>query len=239
MTLELWNTICQTVLCVVAIGSLYGLWRYVVWTKQLAIISQESVQASEKMVAEMRSARISESLPYVGVFIDIPPDSLVFIVLKNFGKTPAKNIDVSVEPPLFVKIGDATEQLPFVEKSVLTLAPGMEIRTGIGAGYQVIGHPDYPQTYTFTLWWDSDLHQDRQTATYELNLEVFAKVRMGGGGPEHEVSRSLKSISESLRECSLKNTGTTSNEVTAPKKKSKLIHKERLSRRNGSNTDLR
>jgi len=80
-------------------------------------------------LAEARRLRIEQAQPHVVVYADVSPaSSAVFdLVIKNFGRTPATNVRVQIEPALNrAAYGDELVELPPV---IPTLVPGQEWRT--------------------------------------------------------------------------------------------------------------
>jgi len=80
-------------------------------------------------IAEARRLRIEQAQPYVAVYAEASPAaSFVFdLVIRNFGRTPATDIRVRIQPPLGrAAPGDDLVELP---DAIPTLVPGQEWRT--------------------------------------------------------------------------------------------------------------
>jgi hypothetical protein len=125
---------------------------------------------------EARRLRIEQAQPYVAVYADpSPAGSWVFdLVIKNFGRTPATNVRVRIEPTLQrAAYGDETVALPAL---LPTLVPGQEWRTfwdtqlarkdsSLPSSYAVearfsdaTGKPEY--CLRFELDWEASTHRD-------------------------------------------------------------------------------
>ena len=91
----------QTILFLVQIFSLIFLIVYVIKTWEMASATTKAAQATEKSVTEMRQTRDQESAPYIIVYFDIPYESnLIYLVIKNIGRTIATNISLTFTPTL-------------------------------------------------------------------------------------------------------------------------------------------
>src|SRR5262245_49326539 len=86
----------------VQLAALIALVVYVVKTWQIASANRRSVEVSEAVLKEMRTTRFQEIAPYVIVFLDMPysNDWVMYLVVKNTGKTVAKNVRFKFDPPL-------------------------------------------------------------------------------------------------------------------------------------------
>jgi hypothetical protein len=147
---------------------------------------------------EARRLRIEQAQPYIAVYADpSPAGSWVFdLVVKNFGRTPATNVRVQIQPELKrAAYGDETVALPAV---IPTLVPGQEWRTfwdtqlarkdsSLPSSYVVearfsdaTGKPEY--CLRFELDWEASTHRD------VVDVASF-----------HDAAKALQEISSTLK----------------------------------------
>ncbi len=95
--------------------------------------------ANNKAVKEMRLSRIEESRPYVFASFGIDQRKMVELIIKNSGKTMARDVYITTEPELkypkepdypLAKSGLINEMIP-------CLYPGQEIRAFFAAEWEV------------------------------------------------------------------------------------------------------
>jgi hypothetical protein len=202
-SLMFWNTVAQVVLAMFTIASFFGLVAYVRWTKKMAETAQASLKASHEMIEETRNARLAEALPYLVLEIEARPGSFIFINLVNYGRTMAKDVVVTTDPPMTVAMAVANDELiPFCSNPPKSLAPGQRIATALGPGYIILDPEKYPQQYHCTIEWSSAIASERQSARLVLNLDSFARVRQGGNGDLHDVARSVEAIARATGDIS-------------------------------------
>lgn len=122
MSPEAWSAIAAWVTAAIAL----------VTVVVAGVFARRQVAEARKQVNEARSLREEQAQPYVVAVMDIVPErpGCVDFVIKNFGKTGAHDIRISVTPPPLRAMGSTEERKPlkFPEKMPF-LAPGQEWRT--------------------------------------------------------------------------------------------------------------
>ena len=114
-------------IAIIQLLTLIGLIIYVVKTWQIAAATKNAAQAtnrsaalSEKVIEEMKAARMQESAPQVIIYIDMPDSSnwALYLVAKNIGKSVAKNVQFNLDPPLMCGFGNESREsdIWFVDK---------------------------------------------------------------------------------------------------------------------------
>src|SRR5215207_6093701 len=132
-------------------------WEIASATRNAAEATKRSTELSQEVIKEMRAARIQESAPHVIVYIDMPPGNwALYIGAKNIGKTVAKDVQFSFEPPLMCGFGNKSQEseIAFVKDGIRSLAPGQEIRVFLDVIQNYFGKmaekldPRLPTVYT-------------------------------------------------------------------------------------------
>src|SRR5688500_17381032 len=92
----------------VQIATLIALIIYVIDTRKMASASSKSAEIAEKALLEMSEQRDAEIAPYVVAYLDEqgPINGVLYLVIKNTGKTVAKNVKVIFDPPLQTRYPD-------------------------------------------------------------------------------------------------------------------------------------
>lgn len=71
--------------------------------------THQQVQAANAAVQEMRVAREAESAPYIMVYFDAPAGAdFLDVVIKNFGRSAARDVRITFQPPLQPWLPDVT-----------------------------------------------------------------------------------------------------------------------------------
>ena len=123
----------DVIMFVIQLLSLIALVVYVIKTAEVAQGTWKSAQAMDRSVAEMVEDRDQQIAPYVVVFFDHQTDSPIFdLVIKNTGRTAARDVEVTFEPPLQTSLKNYDiEQLAFIHQVIPTLPPEYEIRASV------------------------------------------------------------------------------------------------------------
>lgn len=115
-----------------------------------------------------KRVREEQAQPYVVVFAEPSPaaQSVVDLVVKNFGATAAKDVRIDFDPPLQRAAGEEDE--PKVPAVIPVLVPGQEWRTFWDTGIARAGS-DVPDRHVATVRFADS--QGRTLPTYEFILD--------------------------------------------------------------------
>lgn len=170
MTID--SAIQQTILFFVQILSLIFLIIYVVKTWEMASATRKAAEATEKSVLEMREQRDAEIAPYVVAYLDEqgPINGILSLVIKNTGKTVAKNVKVIFDPPLQTRFPDLLEWV-LPPDGIPSIPPGYEIRTTLDSfvTYKETG----PMKFTVTVTYFGGINNNVREDKYHIDLMLF------------------------------------------------------------------
>ena len=170
MTID--STTQQAILFVVQILSLIFLILYVVKTWEMASATRKAAEATEKSVLEMREQRDAEIAPYVVAYLDEqgPINGILSLVIKNTGKTVAKNVKVIFDPPLQTRFPDLLERV-LPPDGIPSIPPGYEIRTTLDSfvTYKKTG----PMAFTVRVTYFGGISNEPKEDSYNLDLTLF------------------------------------------------------------------
>jgi hypothetical protein len=193
-------------LATVQLATLIALVIYVIKTWQIAAASQRSAQLSEGILSEMHATRLQEIAPYVIVYFDMPysNDWVMYLVVKNTGKTIAKNIQFKVDPPLvtgFTNTGEGTKPFDvyFLREGISLLAPGQEIRTPFDA-HSTLNRENLPTIYKVEVTYADGLQPNRTASEHVLDVSIFNDLSVLQKKGEEDLIKAVETIASSNKE---------------------------------------
>lgn len=136
---------------------------YVIKTWDIANSNRQTVE-------EMKRSRIKEALPYVIIYFHIRSNHIIEIVVKNIGRTPAKNIKVSSEP----KIRSSENIINvYIDKilanGIASLAPDQEMRFMLDVAHQYLGK-ELPKEYNVEISFGNELTNEISTIQQIIDI---------------------------------------------------------------------
>jgi hypothetical protein len=141
-------------------------------TKEMASATKEYSRLAQQTLAEMQTTRIEDAAPYPVVYFDIPfGQAIVFLVVKNLGKTTAENISFEFEPPLKSTFG-WSDNLSFVMDGIQSLVPGQELRGMFDHYMSYDRSHTVPRSYRVAVTYSGPYTPHREI-THSLSLETF------------------------------------------------------------------
>lgn len=128
----------QIILFLVQILTLICLVVYVIKTWEMASATRDTAKTSEDTLKEMKEAREQENAPYIIVYceVPIPYDTMIYLIVKNIGKSIAEDVKIKFTPDLSssveytndFNINDAT----FIKEGIKSMHPEYVIKTVLG-----------------------------------------------------------------------------------------------------------
>lgn len=189
-----------------------GLYVYKTWeianaNRTSAEMSQQSIQLSQKslelssaVLAEMKVSRIQEIAPQVVIFVDMPYSNnwVMYLVVKNTGKTMAKDIQFRFEPELMTGFGNKPRrmEIEFLQQGIKSLAPEQEIRTT----FDVISNykeDNLPMTYNVQVSYSSGLQTERTETEHVIDLSMFNGLSVLEKKNEQDLIKAIEKIAKS------------------------------------------
>jgi hypothetical protein len=142
---------------------------------QSAEATLRSARAAEDSVRELRENREQESAPYVVAYFDASFEtSLIYLVIKNVGKTPANNVRFLFDPPIQNSSqGIDIAELPMIRDGIGSIPPGYEIRTLFDSAISYFGQESLPLSFKTSISYSGGLSTELKTYEQLLDLGVF------------------------------------------------------------------
>ncbi len=192
----------DVIMFVIQLLSLIALVVYVIKTAEVAQGTWKSAQAMDRSVAEMVEDRDQQIAPYVVVFFDHQTDSPIFdLVIKNTGRTAARDVEVTFEPPLQTSLKNYDiEQLAFIHQVIPTLPPEYEIRASVDVIDNALKSVTLPKQYRVKVTYSGGIKAEKREAEYILDLNIFNGILETHTRSLTDLTKAVEKISDKLDE---------------------------------------
>jgi len=145
-------------------------------TEKAAAATRDAAEVSRDTLKEMRAGREAELSPYVVAYIEMADTHIAYIVVRNLGRVPAKNVSFEFEPPLTGRFSatDTVELPRFLTGGIPFLPPGQELRSAIGTSIAMFS-TDYsaPKVYTVHVSYIDSATGSKHASDYVLDVNIF------------------------------------------------------------------
>jgi len=183
-TLNTYTLYINLSLAILQFLSLIALVVYVIKTWQIASATKKSTEISTATLEQIQRTREAETAPYVVSYFDINREKdLLYIVIKNIGKSIAKDVKLQFNPQLRNTEGEDLAKTSFVQNGVGTIPPGHEIRIALdnalhyfNTSVALKGQP--PLTYYVKVSYLAETKPDRTTLDMVMDLTPFVGFRL-------------------------------------------------------------
>jgi len=162
----------QIALLLLQIPTLIALIVYVIKTGEMASASRKSTEIAEKTLLEMREQRDAEIAPNIIVYLDGQGEinGLLYLVIKNTGKTVARNVKVIFDPPLPTRYPELLQRVLPID-GIPSIPPDYEIKTTIDS------FEDYkkssPMAFTVNVTYYGGITDKPREEIFHLDLTLF------------------------------------------------------------------
>lgn len=192
----------DVIMFVIQLLSLIALVLYVIKTAEVAEGTRKSAQAMDRSVAEMVEDRYQQIAPYVVVFFDNQTDSPIFdLVIKNTGRTAARNVEITFDPPLQTSLKNyKIEQLAFIHQVIPTLPPEYEIRASVDVIDNALKSESLPKQYRVKVSYLGGIKSSPREAEYILDLNVFKGILETHTRSLTDLTKAVEKISDTFEE---------------------------------------
>ena len=192
----------DVIMFVIQLLSLIALVVYVIKTAEVAQGTWKSAQAMDRSVAEMVEDRDQQIAPYVVVFFDHQTDSPIFdLVIKNTGRTAARDVEVTFEPPLQTSLKNYDiEQLAFIHQVIPTLPPEYEIRASVDVIDNALKSVTLSKQYCVKVTYSGGIKAEKREAEYILDLNIFNGILETHTRSLTDLTKAVEKISDKLDE---------------------------------------
>ncbi len=187
----------QIALLIIQIPTLIALIIYVIKTWEMASATRKSTEIAEKSLHEMREQRDAEIAPYVVAYLDGQGaiNGILYLVIKNTGKTVAKNVKIVFDPPLQTKFPDLLEKV-LPPDGISSIPPNYEIKTTLDnfVTYKKSG----PMAFTVTITYSGGISNKLREDKFHIDLELFRGIVYSiESNPPSETAKAIQELQSS------------------------------------------
>jgi hypothetical protein len=170
--------ILEIVILITQILILVTLIIYVIKTWRISSATQAAAEVFALSLQVMKEARDLEIAPYVVVYFDIAyEEKIIYLIVKNIGKSTAKDVKIQFRPKLIGNSGEDINELPIFKNGIVSLSPNHEIRTFVDSTSAFFfERNDQPLTYDVKISFFGGL-KDTQRVTEQV-LDLTADKRL-------------------------------------------------------------
>jgi len=166
--------VIQAILLCIQVPTLIALIIYVAKTWEMASATRQAAEATKNSVAEMREARDQETAPYIVVYFDVPAGpGLIYLVVKNIGRSIATQVKLTFTPPLRTSNNTPPmEELSFIKDGIESMPPNYEIRTIFDGVHAYFSKTDLPMKYDANISYYGGIHKSERVSRQTLDLSA-------------------------------------------------------------------
>lgn len=168
----------QIILFFVQVASLLFLIIYVAKTWEMASATRKAAEATEKSVVEMRETRDQETAPFVIVYFDVRTEGgLIYLVVKNIGRTVATRVKLSFTPELRCSRNDhLLGEVGFIKNGIESMPPNYEIRTLVDSSPAYFRKEELPLKYDVETTYYGGVESKKRVTNQLLDLSAYKGV---------------------------------------------------------------
>jgi len=177
-----------------------GLLWYALETRRIRLATQNSARIQTETLVQIRDSQAREAAPYVVAYFEIPEGRwVVFLVIENLGKTPARNIRLKCDPELKNRM-NPRDGVAFVDLPLSYLAPRQSVRTAVAITTREFNDADFPMKYDISVEWEAveTPYESRSEGTHDLS--AYLKMVPCNKDPLEGATKALKDIANAARD---------------------------------------
>ena len=156
----------------------------------------------------MRAARGQEIAPEVLTYIDMPYGNwILFFVVKNIGRTVAKDIKFDFDPPLQSGFGNRIQdfEVSFLKNGISSLAPGQQLRIVFDSITNYFDGPavkmldgSLPSVYRVTVTYKGGLQPEMlHSSDQVIDLSMFKDIGVLQEKGEKDLIKAVEALAQS------------------------------------------
>jgi len=150
-----------------------------------------------QMVREMKQSREEDRRPYV--YVDFVFDtSVILIMVKNSGRSGAKNIKFLFSPGLISSKNEKISEINMFKEGIKFLPPEIEIKTWFDMGPSFY-KSDLPKTYNVEIEYQNVITDKKYRESFVLDLNTRLGITTMGRHTLHDLVEELKKINSTLK----------------------------------------
>ena len=211
MTAEVWSAIGSIAQAATTIAALIVAIFAARYAKRQVDEAKRSREAQAEQARQLsieqaeHARRLSDEQARPFVTVDFEPSetwvNIIELVIRNVGKTLAKNVQLAFSPPLqstfYSKEGKSLSDSFLISKGILAMPPGKHVQTIFDISHDRAG-TDLPMQYTVRVDYENYRGEPQETLEYILDLEHQYDLERVTVQTVHDASKNLEKISKTL-----------------------------------------
>lgn len=150
-----------------------------------------------QMVREMKQSREEDRRPYV--YVDFVFDtSVILIMVKNSGRSGAKNIKFSFSPALVSSKNEKISEINMFKEGIKFLPPEREIKTWFDMGPSFY-KSDLPKTYNVEIEYQNAITDKKYRESFVLDFNTRLGIATITRHTLHDLVEELRKINSTLK----------------------------------------
>ena len=129
----------------------------------------------------MKETREQESAPYIIVYCEnpIPYDPILYLVVKNIGKSIAEDVKLDFTPRLCSPSSGNDfdiNNMEFISKGIESMPPDYAIITLLGGSAAYFKHEEFPRKYTVRITYANSITKKKIETSQIIDLLAMEKL---------------------------------------------------------------
>jgi hypothetical protein len=195
----------DNILFIVQVLTLICLIVYVIKTWEIASATREAARSSEKTLQEMKQAREQEYAPYILVYceVPIPYDTMIYLIVKNIGKSIAVDVKISFTPRLSSSVTYTNDfdinNITFLKEGIKSIPPGYVIRTTLGRAVEYFSHSDFPLKYEVEISYVDSINKIKINSSQTIDLFAIKQLNYTEKFDLNDLVTEVKSLTTEIK----------------------------------------
>ena len=184
---------------------------YVIKTWRISSATRAAAEVFALSLQVIKEARDQEIAPYVVLYFDIIyEEKIIYLVVKNIGKSTAKDVRIQFRPKLITNSGEDICELPIIKNGIASLSPNHEMKMFVDSTVEFFfERNDQPLTYEVKISFYGGLKDSQRVSEQMLDLTADKRlnntIRRNGHGLVNEVEKISRNIERISKELSMLN----------------------------------
>jgi hypothetical protein len=194
----------DSMLLIVQILILVSVITYLIKTWRSSSATQSAADVFALSLQVMKEARDQEIAPYIVVSLDVPQgEQTLFLIVKNIGKSTARNVKIQFSPKLVDNGGDDLSELPLLKDGIAAFPPNHELKIFVDSTAAFFfGNNERSLKYETNVSFYGGLKDTQRVFEQTLDLTSIKKMSKMNQRSSHELSKDVDKIAVSIERIS-------------------------------------
>jgi hypothetical protein len=177
---------------------------YVIKTWRISSATQAAAEVFALSLQVMKETRDQEIAPYVVVYFDSAYEKkIIYLVVKNIGKSTARDVRIQFRPKLICDSGEDFSEFPIIKNGIASLSPNHEIRMFVDSTTAFFFERDHqPLTYDVKISFYGGLKDTQRVTEQVLDLTADKRLSNIAQRSGHDLINEVEKISRNIERIS-------------------------------------